>query len=781
MKRNIFLCLMMFIILSLSMVSYGASETVTATINKEVCIIYNGEIKSFADVNGGKVYPVSYNWTTYLPIRAMSSLFEIPVWWDGANNKIYLDSGELVASTVSTVQTFEKGISESDSFLLNRDIQIEYKEKVRTFTDANGNVVYPLSYNGTTYLPVRAISNLYGAEIDWIGETNEITIERKNEIAKITNVTIKVIDDVICAVVTTDTPLYDYKYFSLSEPTCRIILDLENSEFAITRDTLAIDYDVLDQVRFGIQENNVNRIVLDVNKIDTYTVVQSEDRRTTYLALSSTFDLVANEQEDDDTVLVASIGDKIYVPVDNKKEDDEDTTNATEDEDITNAEKENNEEVSGEESKDVESGETTDEEDKLSEEEIEKLPIVTSITYSSSTDKTKIKVQGNYEYDAFKLSDPPRVVVDIKGVRLEDDLDNEITPNNKNIKSIRYAQNEQDVVRVVFDLDEEAEYEITERSLYLEVELEEPSSNNVEYEEYEDYAILRLTNAKKRTFSTSTISSSNKFVMNFSSTKFEAKSKTLEIDDDFVEEIIIKSSKITIYGTGEMEYEMTQDDDDVIVTISKEKKSSDDFVVLIDAGHGGSDPGACNGSDYEKVYTLKVMLKLKEMLEDTEGIEVRASRTKDVYIDREGRLDFVLDNPDADLVTSIHINALSNKNYQGTMVLFYNKPGEERDYGITSKELATLVKNNLVDELDLIDRGVVSREDLWILEQNAAGIVSEITGEDRPVTNVPAILCELCFISNDEELERLKTDEFQEGAAKAIYEGIMEAKEQMEK
>ena len=123
-------------------------------------------------------------------------------------------------------------------------------------------------------------------------------------------------------------------------------------------------------------------------------------------------------------------------------------------------------------------------------------------------------------------------------------------------------------------------------------------------------------------------------------------------------------------GEDNVSYSMRQVDDNVVITI-KEKSEIEERIILLDAGHGGSDPGACNGKLYEKDYNLKIALKLYEMLEETDGIEVRISRDDDTYISRDGRLEFVLDNADADLVVSIHNNSLANKNYQGTMVLYY--------------------------------------------------------------------------------------------------------------
>ena len=73
-----------------TLTTYAANEQVTATLSKKISIIYNNEMKEFSDVNGKKVYPILYQGTTYLPVRAISALFGISVKWDGENNKIYL-------------------------------------------------------------------------------------------------------------------------------------------------------------------------------------------------------------------------------------------------------------------------------------------------------------------------------------------------------------------------------------------------------------------------------------------------------------------------------------------------------------------------------------------------------------------------------------------------------------------------------------------------------------------------------------------------------------------
>ena len=214
---------------------------------------------------------------------------------------------------------------------------------------------------------------------------------------------------------------------------------------------------------------------------------------------------------------------------------------------------------------------------------------------------------------------------------------------------------------------------------------------------------------------------------------------------------------------------MEQDDKNVVIKIEQtgsinNKNKDGNFVVLLDAGHGGSDPGACNGDYHEKDYNLAIMLKLMKLLENTDGITVYASRTTDEYIDRQGRLDFVNEHKDADLFVSVHNNSMANKNYSGTMVLYYDNE-YDRDFGITSKEFAKIVSDKLVEALNTRNWGTVSRDDLWVLYYSS----------------IPSILCEVSFVSNDEEVQRLATEEFQDTAALAIYDGIMQARKQMGK
>lgn len=175
-------------------------------------------------------------------------------------------------------------------------------------------------------------------------------------------------------------------------------------------------------------------------------------------------------------------------------------------------------------------------------------------------------------------------------------------------------------------------------------------------------------------------------------------------------------------------------------------------IIVVDPGHGGSDPGAINHryGYYEKNIVLSVGLKLKQKLEQ-EGAKVIMTRSSDVYVSLSER-SALANAKGAHAFVSIHANAATSASAHGTET-YWN-----RTYAsAASKRLADNIQKQLIARLDTYNRGV-----------------KEANFHVIRATKMPSVLVELGFITNDQEARRLVSDSFQNQAAEAIYQGLVE-------
>ena len=177
-------------------------------------------------------------------------------------------------------------------------------------------------------------------------------------------------------------------------------------------------------------------------------------------------------------------------------------------------------------------------------------------------------------------------------------------------------------------------------------------------------------------------------------------------------------------------------------------------LVCIDPGHGwgagvGGDPGAENGDYKESVAALSIAKSTGKVLNNN-GFDTIFTRDKgDVHLTLSRRCD-IANNNNADAFVSIHLNAAENKTAHGIEVLRYSKVGR------VTRQLADTVLAELIKATGFRNRGVKERDNLYVLKH----------------THMPAILCEVGFISNDEECKKLFNAYTQAQIANAIATGI---------
>ncbi|MFB7304328.1 N-acetylmuramoyl-L-alanine amidase [Heyndrickxia sporothermodurans] len=176
-------------------------------------------------------------------------------------------------------------------------------------------------------------------------------------------------------------------------------------------------------------------------------------------------------------------------------------------------------------------------------------------------------------------------------------------------------------------------------------------------------------------------------------------------------------------------------------------------IIVIDAGHGGKDPGASGNKLVEKEVTLNVAQRVEKLLKSA-GIEVVMTRTGDTYPTLEDRIDTGV-KANADTFVSIHCNFFSKASANGTETYYHN--GGPADRANHSKQLATFINERLVQAIDTTNRGV-KKEEYRVINSNP----------------LAAVLVELGFLSNKQDASKLASNKYRDIAAKAIYQGILD-------
>jgi len=195
-------------------------------------------------------------------------------------------------------------------------------------------------------------------------------------------------------------------------------------------------------------------------------------------------------------------------------------------------------------------------------------------------------------------------------------------------------------------------------------------------------------------------------------------------------------------------------------------------VVVIDAGHGGRDPGASGSSGItEEEINLKIALKLRRLIEQgggtaimirednsglyTEGGNRTGTRKSEDLKNRHA----LINSCGADILISIHLNSFPQSQYFGAQT-FYMKNEEK------SRKLAESIQNELIK---VLDRGNVRKakatDSMYILKNN----------------NMPGVLVECGFLSNREEERLLDDEHYQEKIAWSIFVGIVKYMEEEKK
>lgn len=210
--------------------------------------------------------------------------------------------------------------------------------------------------------------------------------------------------------------------------------------------------------------------------------------------------------------------------------------------------------------------------------------------------------------------------------------------------------------------------------------------------------------------------------------------------------------------------------------------------VVIDPGHGGSDPGALGADISEAAITLDIALKLEVLLTQVTGLEVVLTRRSDVYVGLQERT-AIANRDGADLFVSIHVNANRDKSIQGIETFLLNFASTPDAAVVAARENAgsttTMSQlDGMVKQIALTNKLDESRE---LAVQLQAALVRRLRGTDRGLrdlgvkqapfvvligASMPSVLVEVAFLTNRHESQLLATDAYRQRVAESLSDGV---------
>ena len=197
--------------------------------------------------------------------------------------------------------------------------------------------------------------------------------------------------------------------------------------------------------------------------------------------------------------------------------------------------------------------------------------------------------------------------------------------------------------------------------------------------------------------------------------------------------------------------------------VSSRNVTAEKPCIVIDAGHGGDDPGKIGVNDaLEKDINLSIALQLKELFDAQDQVSVVLTRESDSCLadagvknqkvsDMQNRCKLITEvNPV--FTVSIHQNSYTTPDIKGAQVFYYSQSE-------AGKTLADTLQNSLIANVDPENHRLAKANDSYYLLKK---------------TPTPTVIVECGFLSNPAEADLLLTDEYQQKIVAAVYQGIMD-------
>lgn len=367
------------------------------------------------------------------------------------------------------------------------------------------------------------------------------------------------------------------------------------------------------------------------------------------------------------------------------------------------------------------------------------------------------------EINSFRLNNPNRIVFDLPNTKTlinDKAIDNVL---GQYVTNLRTSPFEKNTTRVVVDTDGQPDYTIKKiDSQTIHIQFTKPGYNNMKYDDQGNNPVIVLENAVNK-INLEAITYEDKYmdrqyIINLPGNYENIfGSGVMYVGDSKIKDIEIrKNSKgntsIIINENSIYVFRLEADKDNIFIKGYKPKEIYSKIIV-VDFGHGGTDPGAVANGYKEKDINLAMGMYLKEYLDADSNIKVYYSRITDIFIPLQGRTDLAND-VEADFVISLHNNAF-NPESNGTETIYFKDADRP---GLNSIELAEILQKHILKAAGLKNRGIKADNGLFILRNS----------------KMPAAIVEVGFVTSKIDIVKITDKNIQKNVAKAIYDSIIE-------
>jgi N-acetylmuramoyl-L-alanine amidase len=446
------------------------------------------------------------------------------------------------------------------------------------------------------------------------------------------------------------------------------------------------------------------------------------------------------------------------------------------------------------------------------------LAQVTGIRHWSTPDYTRVAIDlgDDVTYEAARVPNPDRIYFDLHGTRLATELVGKsfAVTDDGFLKKIRAAQFSNDMTRVVLDVNDVTEYSafLLPNPYRLIIDIHggskaEPGANVV------SVPMQRAAAAAPTVPNTTAVKAGSSFDVAALSAQPGRVEATTQPTSQPISAVVKDASAGSADATGVTATPTTT------VATKKTKRgrtavkdpnagparaavpTADGETslvralglkigrIVIDAGHGGHDTGTL-GVDgiQEKDVVLDVALRVGKLLHDRLGAEIIYTRSDDTFIPLETRT-AIANKAQADLFLSIHANSSPDASARGVETYYLNFTSSPdaletaaRENAVSDQSIHQL--SDLVKKIALKDKIDESREFASDVEASLYGGLQKGNAglKDRGVkkapfvvligANMPSILAEISFVTNEKDARQLQEPEYRERVAESLYKGV---------